>query len=180
MVTARLQKFYEEEGIAILRKKFSYENIMQVPKIQKIVVSVGSKDAVTDNKAISRVNDELMLITGQKPVVCRAKKSIAGFKLREGMPIGVKVTLRGVMMYEFIDKLVNIALPRVKDFRGLSPKFDGSGNYSFGIKEQLIFPEIKYDDVDKVRGMNFTFVTSANTAEEVKELLTIFDFPFND
>ena len=159
--------------------KFNYKSIMQVPKIEKIVINMGVGDAVQNSKALDNAVEELTQIAGQKPVVTRAKKSIAGFRLREGMPIGAKVTLRGEQMYEFFDKLVSVSLPRVRDFRGISKKsFDGRGNYTLGIKEQLIFPEIDYDKVSKVRGMDIVIVTTANTDEEARELLTQFGMPF--
>ena len=178
---ARLKEKYVNETVAKLKEKFSYENIMQVPKLEKIVINMGLGEAIQNPKAIDAAVGDLSLITGQKPVVTRAKKSIAGFKLREGMPIGVKVTLRGERMFEFADKLFNIALPRVRDFRGVSGKaFDGRGNYTLGIREQLMFPEIEYDKVDKVRGMDIVFVTSAKTDEEAKELLAQLGMPFRD
>jgi len=178
---ARLKEKYVNETVAKLKEKFSYKNIMQVPKLEKIVINMGLGEAIQNPKAIDAAVGDLSLITGQKPVVTRAKKSIAGFKLREGMPIGVKVTLRGERMFEFADKLFNIALPRVRDFRGVSGKaFDGRGNYTLGIREQLMFPEIEYDKVDKVRGMDIVFVTSARTDEEAKELLAQLGMPFRD
>ncbi|MBU7007451.1 50S ribosomal protein L5 [Phosphitispora fastidiosa] len=178
---ARLKEKYVNETVAKLKEKFSYENIMQVPKLEKVVINMGLGEAIQNPKAIDAAVGDLSLITGQKPVVTRAKKSIAGFKLREGMPIGVKVTLRGQRMFEFTDKLFNIALPRVRDFRGVSGKaFDGRGNYTLGIREQLMFPEIEYDKVDKVRGMDIVFVTSAKTDEEAKELLAQLGMPFRD
>lgn len=176
---SRLYDVYEKQVVDQLVKKFSYKNRLEVPKITKIVVSMGVKDAVVDSKAIDKAFEELFLITGQKPVVTKAKKAIAAFKLREGMPIGLKVTLRKSMMYDFLDRFVNIALPRVKDFRGLSAKkFDGNGNYAVGLKEHIVFPEINYDKIDKVRGMNIVFVTTAKTNEEAVELLKLFNFPF--
>jgi large subunit ribosomal protein L5 len=178
---SRLQEQYEKELSPKLAKQLGYENRFQVPKLLKIVVSMGVKEGVVDSKAVDKAVEELMLITGQKPVVTKAKKAIAAFKLREGLPIGCKVTLRKSMMYDFMDRFVNIALPRVKDFRGLSPKkFDGKGNYAVGIKEHLIFPEINYDKVDKIRGMNIVFVTTAKTNEEALELLKLFNFPFTN
>ena len=160
-------------------EKFNYSSKMQAPKIEKIVLNIGVGDAVSNSKLLDDAVNELTLITGQKPVVTRAKKSIAGFKLREGQAIGCKVTLRGERMYEFADRLINLALPRVRDFRGVNQNsFDGRGNYALGIKEQLIFPEIEYDKVDKVRGMDIIFVTTANTDEEARELLTLFGMPF--
>ncbi len=178
---ARLKEKYVNEIVSKLREKFSYKNIMQVPRLEKIVINMGLGEAIQNAKAIDAAVGDLSTISGQRPVVTRAKKSIAGFKLRAGMPIGVKVTLRGDRMYEFADKLFNIALPRVRDFRGVSGKsFDGRGNYTLGIKEQLIFPEIEYDKVDKVRGMDIVFVTSARTDEEAKELLAQLGMPFRD
>lgn len=176
---ARLQKLYEDSIRADLQKKFSYRNPMQVPKLEKIVINMGVGEAVADSKAVNAAAEELSLIAGQKAVITRAKQSIAGFKIREGMPIGCKVTLRRRRMYEFLDRLVNIALPRVRDFRGISPKsFDGCGNYSLGIKEQIIFPEINYDKVGMVRGLDITFVTTASNDQESKELLSAFNMPF--
>ena len=176
---ARLKDYYKQEVAPALMKKFSYESVMQIPKLDKIVINVGAGEAKENAKAIDAVMSDLSQITGQKPQVCRAKKSVANFKLREGMPIGVKVTLRGERMYEFLDRLFNIALPRVRDFRGINPNsFDGRGNYNMGVKEQLIFPEIDYDKIDKVRGMDICFVTTAKTDEESKELLTLMGAPF--
>lgn len=178
---ARLKEKYVNEIIGKLKDKFSYKNIMQVPKLEKIVINIGLGEAIQNAKAIDAAVGDLAVITGQRPVVTRARKSIAGFKLRAGMPIGCKVTLRGDRMYEFADKLLNIALPRVRDFRGVSGKaFDGRGNYTLGIKEQLIFPEIEYDRIDKIRGMDIVFVTSAKTDEEAKELLAQLGMPFRD
>ncbi|MCU9615217.1 50S ribosomal protein L5 [Caldibacillus lycopersici] len=176
---SRLKEKFDKEITPSLMSKFNYKSIMQVPKIEKIVINMGVGDAVQNSKALDSAVEELTLITGQKPVVTRAKKSIAGFRLREGMPIGAKVTLRGERMYEFLDKLVSVSLPRVRDFRGISKNaFDGRGNYTLGIKEQLIFPEIDYDKVTKVRGMDIVIVTTANTDEESRELLTQFGMPF--
>ena len=176
---ARLKDYYKQEVAPALMKKFSYESVMQIPKLDKIVINVGAGEAKENAKAIDAVMSDLSQITGQKPQVCRAKKSVANFKLREGMPIGVKVTLRGERMYDFLDRLFNIALPRVRDFRGINPNsFDGRGNYNMGVKEQLIFPEIDYDKIDKVRGMDICFVTTAKTDEESKELLTLMGAPF--
>ena len=159
--------------------KFGYKSVMQIPKLDKIVINVGAGEAKDNAKVIDSISGDLAKITGQKPIVCRAKKSVANFKLREGMPIGVKVTLRGEKMWEFMDRLFNVALPRVRDFRGINPNsFDGRGNYSIGIKEQLIFPEIEYDKIDKVRGMDVCFVTTANTDEEGRELLKLMGAPF--
>ena len=176
---ARLKETYLNEIVDAMMKKFEYKNIMQVPKLDKIVINMGVGEAVGNSKALESAVADLTAISGQKPVITKAKKSIAAFKLRQGMPIGAKVTLRGDRMYYFLDKLMNIALPRVRDFRGVNPNaFDGRGNYALGIKEQLIFPEIEYDKVDKVRGMDIIFVTTANTDEEARELLTLFNMPF--
>lgn len=176
---ARLKDKYLNEVVPGLQEKFNYKNVMAIPKLDKIVVNIGLGEAVQNPKALDAAVSDLTLITGQKPVVTKAKKSIAGFKLREGMPIGVKVTLRGERMYEFADRLLNVALPRVRDFRGVSPKsFDGRGNYSLGIKEQLIFPEIEYDKIDKVRGLEVVFATTAKTDEEGRELLKLLGMPF--
>lgn len=176
---SRLKEKFVKEVTPALMSKFNYKSVMEVPKLNKIVVNMGIGDAVANAKALDNAVEELATITGQKPVVTRAKKSIAGFRLREGMPIGAKVTLRGERMYEFLDKLVSVSLPRVRDFRGISKKaFDGRGNYTLGIKEQLIFPEIDYDKVSKVRGMDIVIVTTANTDEESRELLTQFGMPF--
>ncbi|WLD93539.1 50S ribosomal protein L5 [Alkalihalobacillus sp. AL-G] len=175
----RLQERYKSEIVPSLVEKFSYKSVMQVPKIEKIVVNMGVGDAVSNAKVLDTAVEELTEISGQKPVITKAKKSIAGFKLREGMPIGAKVTLRGERMYEFLDKLISVSLPRVRDFRGVSKKsFDGRGNYTLGVKEQLIFPEIDYDKVNKVRGMDIVIVTTANTDEEARELLTQVGMPF--
>ena len=175
----RLKEKFNNEITPALMSKFNYKSIMEVPKLEKIVINMGVGDAVANAKALDVAVEELATITGQKPVVTRAKKSIAGFRLREGMPIGAKVTLRGERMYEFIDKLISVSLPRVRDFRGISKKsFDGRGNYTLGVKEQLIFPEIDYDKVNKVRGMDIVIVTTANTDEEARELLTAFGMPF--
>ncbi len=176
---ARLKDKYLNEVVPGLQEKFNYKNVMAIPKLDKIVVNIGLGEAVQNPKALDAAVSDLTLITGQKPVVTKAKKSIAGFKVREGMPIGVKVTLRGERMYEFADRLLNVALPRVRDFRGVSPKsFDGRGNYSLGIKEQLIFPEIEYDKIDKVRGLEVVFATTAKTDEEGRELLKLLGMPF--
>lgn len=176
---ARLKEFYKSDVVPALMKKFQYKNVMQVPKIDKVVINVGAGEARDNAKVIDAIMNDLSIITGQKPIVCRARKSVANFKLREGMPIGVKVTLRGEKMYEFIDRFFNVALPRVRDFRGINGNaFDGRGNYAVGVKEQLIFPEIEYDKIDKVRGMDICFVTTANTDEESKELLTLMGAPF--
>ena len=177
---ARLKDLYVKEAAPALMKKFSYKSVMQIPKLEKIVINVGAGEAKENSKAIDAISGDLAAITGQKPVVCRAKKSVANFKLREGMPNGVKVTLRGDKMYEFVDRLFNVALPRVRDFRGINPNsFDGRGNYNMGLKEQLIFPEIDYDKIDKVRGMDICFVTTAKTDEEARELLTLMGAPFS-
>ncbi|GAF14857.1 LSU ribosomal protein L5p [Bacillus sp. JCM 19046] len=175
----RLKEKYQSEIVSSLTEKFNYSSSMAVPKIEKIVVNMGVGEAVQNAKVLDKAVEELQSITGQKPVVTKAKKSIAGFKLREGMPIGAKVTLRGERMYDFLDKLVSVSLPRVRDFRGVSKKaFDGRGNYTLGVKEQLIFPEIDYDKVDKVRGMDIVIVTTAQTDEEARELLTQVGMPF--
>lgn len=175
----RLKEKYLNEVVPAMMKKFNYKSVMQVPKVEKIVVNMGVGDAVQNPKALDDAVNELTLITGQKPVVTRAKKSIAGFRLREGMPIGCKVTLRGNRMYDFLDKLVSVSLPRVRDFRGVSKNsFDGRGNYTLGIREQLIFPEIDYDQVNKVRGMDIVIVTTAKTDEESRELLSLLGMPF--
>lgn len=175
----RLKERYENEIVKSLMTKFNYSSVMQVPTMEKIVINIGVGDAVSNSKLLDEAVEELTLISGQKPVITRAKKSIAGFKLREGMPIGCKVTLRGERMYEFLDKLISISLPRVRDFRGV-PKnsFDGRGNYTLGVKEQLIFPEINFDKVNKIRGMDIVFVTTAKTDEEGHELLAQLGMPF--
>ena len=176
---SRLKEQYQNEIVDALTKKFGYKNIMEVPKLDKVVINMGVGEAKDNAKLLDSAIADLEKITGQKAVVCRARKSVANFKLREGMAIGCNVTLRGEKMYEFVDRLVNLALPRVRDFRGVNPNaFDGRGNYALGIKEQLIFPEIEYDKVDKVRGMDIIFVTTANTDEEARELLTQFNMPF--
>ncbi|HUS89167.1 MAG TPA: 50S ribosomal protein L5 [Desulfosporosinus sp.] len=178
---ARLKDRYQNEIAPALQQKFAYTNVMQIPKVDKIVINMGVGEAVQNSKAIDSAVADLMKLSGQKPVVTRAKKSIAAFKLREGMPIGCKVTLRGQRMYEFMDRLLNVALPRVRDFRGVSAKaFDGRGNYTLGIKEQLIFPEMEYDKIDKLRGMDVVFVTTARTDEEARELLRGFGMPYRD
>ena len=177
---ARLKEFYDSEIVAKRKEKFGYTNPMQVPKLDKIVVNMGVGEAKENVKVLESAVRDMEIITGQKAVITKSKKSIANFKIREGMPIGCKVTLRGEKMYEFADRLINLALPRVRDFRGVNPNgFDGRGNYSMGIKEQLIFPEIEYDKVDKVRGMDICFVTTANTDEEARYLLTLFNMPFS-
>ena len=178
-MAARLKEMYVKEVAPALMKKFEYKSVMQIPKLDKIVINVGCGEAIANSKVIDAVVSDLKQITGQTPVVCKAKKSVANFKLREGMVIGAKVTLRGDRMYEFLDRLFNLALPRVRDFRGINPNsFDGRGNYSMGIKEQLIFPEIEYDKIDKVRGMDICFVTTANSDEEARELLALMGAPF--
>ena len=178
-MAARLKEAYKSEIAPALMKKFEYKSVMQIPKLDKIVINVGCGEARENSKVVDAIVNDLSIITGQKPVICRAKKSVANFKLREGMPIGVKVTLRGDKMYEFLDRFFNLALPRVRDFRGINPNsFDGRGNYAMGIKEQLIFPEIDYDKIDKVRGMDIIMVTTANTDEEARELLTLLGAPF--
>ncbi len=176
---ARLKEFYKQEVAPKLMNKFSYKNVMQIPKLEKIVINVGAGEARDNSKVIDAIIRDLSLITGQKPVVCTAKKSVANFKVREGMKIGVKVTLRGEKMYEFVDRFFNLALPRVRDFRGINPNaFDGRGNYNMGVKEQLIFPEIEYDKIDKIRGMDICFVTTAQKDEEARELLSLMGAPF--
>ncbi len=175
----RLQETYKNEIVPAMITKFGYKNVMQVPKLDKIVINMGVGEAKENAKILEAAIKDLEIISGQKVVITKAKKSIANFKLREGMPIGCKVTLRGTRMYEFADRLINLALPRVRDFRGVNPNaFDGRGNFAVGIKEQLIFPEIEYDKVDKVRGMDVVFVTTAKTDEEARELLTQFNMPF--
>ncbi|MCL1925285.1 MAG: 50S ribosomal protein L5 [Defluviitaleaceae bacterium] len=175
----RLLEFYNNEVVEAMMKKFSYKNKLEVPKIDKIVINMGLGEAKDNAKVIESATKELGIIAGQKPVVTRAKKSVAAFKIREGMPIGCKVTLRADKMYSFADRLISVALPRVRDFRGISAEsFDGRGNYTLGIKEQLIFPEIKYDQIDKIRGMDVVFVTTAKTDEEARELLSLFGMPF--
>lgn len=177
---SRMKEKYSDEVAKGLMEKFGYKNIMEIPKIEKVVLNMGVGEAVSNPKVLDVAINDMTIIAGQKPVVTRAKKSIAAFKIREGMPIGAKVTLRGKRMYEFLDKLLNIALPRVRDFRGVSPKsFDGRGNYTMGIKEQLIFPEIEYEKVDKVRGMDIIIVTTAKTDEEARELLKLMGMPFS-
>lgn len=176
---SRLKDTYNNEIVDALMKKFGYKNIMQVPKLDKIVINMGVGEAKDNAKVLDAAVKDLETISGQKAVLTRAKKSVANFKIREGLAIGCKVTLRGEKMYEFLDRLVNLSLPRVRDFRGVNPNsFDGRGNYALGIKEQIIFPEIEYDKVDRVRGMDIIFVTTANTDEEARELLTLFNMPF--
>jgi large subunit ribosomal protein L5 len=175
----RSKKLYDETIVKAMTEKFGYKNHMQVPRIEKIVLNMGVGEATQDKKKVTTAAEEMELIAGQKPVITKAKKSIATFKLREGMPIGAKVTMRRERMYEFLDRLVTIAMPRIRDFRGLNPKsFDGRGNYAFGLKEQIIFPEISYDRIDKVRGMDVIITTTANTDDEARELLRLFGFPF--
>ena len=177
----RLQEKYNKEITKNLKDKFKYKNNLEIPKLEKVVINMGVGEAVKDSKKIEAAANELASITGQRPIITKSKKANASFKLREGMPIGVKVTLRKNKMYEFVDRFVNIALPRVRDFRGVNPKsFDGNGNYALGLKEQYVFPEIEYDNVDSARGMDIIFVTSAKSDEEARELLIGFDFPFNE
>jgi large subunit ribosomal protein L5 len=178
-MASRLKDKYLNEVVPGLQEQFKYTNVMAIPKLDKVVINIGLGEVTQNPKALDAAINDLTLITGQKPVVTKAKKSIAGFKLREGMPVGVKVTLRGDRMYEFVDRLVSVALPRVRDFRGVSPKsFDGRGNYSLGLKEQLIFPEIQYDKIDKIRGMEIVFATTAKTDEEGRALLKLLGMPF--
>ena len=175
----RLQEKYQGEVTKAMAEKFGYKNVMQIPKIEKIIINMGVGEAVANPKALDAAVSDLTIIAGQKPILTRAKKSLAAWKLREGMPIGCKVTLRGTRMYQFLDKFMNVALPRVRDFRGLSDKaFDGRGNYAVGLKEQLIFPEIEYDKIDKIRGMNIVIVTTAEKDEEARELLKLMGMPF--
>ncbi len=175
----RLKKHFEEKVKPALSEQFNYSNPMMMPRLEKIVLNVGVGKAVQDSKKVKAAAEELSRIAGQKPVVTRAKKSIAGFKVRDGMPLGCKVTLRGTRMYEFLDRLITIALPRVRDFRGVSPRaFDGQGNYNMGLKEQIVFPEIEYDQIDEIRGMNITICTTAKSDEEAHALLKAFDMPF--
>ena len=177
---ARLKEAYVSEVAPALMKKFGYKSVMQIPKLDKIVINVGCGEARDNSKILDAVVSDISQITGQRPVLCKAKKSVANFKLREGMTVGVKVTLRGERMYEFLDRFFNLALPRVRDFRGINPNsFDGRGNYSVGVKEQLIFPEIEYDKIDAVRGMDITMITTAKTDEEARELLTLLGAPFS-
>jgi len=178
---SRLRKMYKEEVRLALQKQFAYKNIMQVPKLEKVVLNMGLGEAIQNIKILDSASEEMTLIAGQKPVITRAKKSIASFKLRENMPIGCRVTLRQDRMYDFLDKLMNMALPRVRDFRGVSPKsFDGRGNHTLGIKEHLIFPEINYDKIDKIKGLNITLVTTARTDEEGRTLLRLLGMPFRN
>ena len=177
---SRLHEAYLNEIAPAMQKKFNYKNVMEIPKVAKIVVNMGVGEAKDNAKLLESAANDMQIITGQKPVITKAKKSIANFKIRDGMNIGCKVTLRGEKMYEFMDRLINLALPRVRDFRGVNPNaFDGRGNYALGIKEQLIFPEIEYDKIDKVRGMDIIFVTTAKTDEEARELLALFNMPFS-
>ena len=177
--TPRLKTVYDEKIAKAMTEKFGYKNVMEVPKIEKIVINMGVGEATQDKKKVTTAAEEMELIAGQKPVITKAKKSIAQFKLREGMPIGAKVTLRRERMYEFLDRLITIAMPRIRDFRGLNPKsFDGRGNYAMGLKEQIIFPEISYDKIEKVRGMDIIVTTTAKTDDEARELLRLFGFPF--
>ncbi|AYF45884.1 MULTISPECIES: 50S ribosomal protein L5 [Halobacteriovorax] len=177
---SRFRKLYNDEIKNKMTEKFGYKNVNQIPKLEKIVVNCCTRDAVTNSKVVQSIVKDLGTITGQKPVVAKARKSVAGFKVREGMPLGANVTLRGERMYEFLDRLVNITLPRVRDFRGVSSKgFDGQGNYTLGLKEQIIFPEISYDQIDKVRGLGISIVTTAGNNEEGRELLNLFGMPFN-
>lgn len=177
---SRLREKYQSEAVPALMREFEYKNPMQVPRLEKVVVNVGVGEAIQNAKALDAATRDISAITGQRPVITRAKKSIAAFKVRTGMPIGTTVTLRGQRMYEFLDKLFNIALPRVRDFRGVSPKaFDGRGNYTLGLREQLVFPEIEYDKIDKLRGMEITIVTTARTDEEARRLLELLGMPFS-
>lgn len=176
---SRLGELYSNDIKNKMQTKFGYKNVHQIPKLEKIVVNCCTKDAVTNSKVVTSIVEDLAAITGQKPVIAKAKKSVAGFKLRQGMPLGASVTLRGEKMYEFLDRLINITLPRVRDFRGVSSKgFDGRGNYTLGLKEQIIFPEISYDQIDKVRGLGISIVTTASNNEEGRELLNLFGMPF--
>lgn len=179
-MASRLKESYKSDVVPALMEKFKYKSIMQVPKIEKVILNMGIGDAREDKKALENASGEMMIIAGQRPVITKAKKSVSNFKIREGMPVGCKVTLRGEKMYYFLDKFMNVALPRVRDFRGVSNKsFDGRGNYALGIKEQLIFPEIDYDKVDKIRGMDIIITTTAKTDEEAKELLKLMGMPFS-
>jgi large subunit ribosomal protein L5 len=180
-MAARLKQFYREKVVKNLMDKFNYRTIMQVPRITKITLNMGVGEAVTDKKVIQHAEADMALISGQKPIVTLARNSIAGFKIREGWPIGCKVTLRGEMMYQFLDRLINIVIPRIRDFRGMSAKaFDGTGNYTLGIREQIVFPEIDYDKIDKIRGLNITITMTAKTDAEARALLASFQFPFKD
>ena len=176
---SRLKDIYKKEAVPALVKKYNYKNVHQIPKIEKVVVNCVTKDAVSNSKVVDSIVNDLAAITGQKPVIARAKTSIASFKVRQGMPLGASVTLRGEKMYEFLDRLISISLPRVRDFRGVSPKgFDGKGNYTLGLKEQIIFPEINYDKIDRIRGLGISIVTTAQTNDEGRELLTLIGMPF--
>ncbi|QOL26109.1 50S ribosomal protein L5 [Thalassotalea sp. LPB0316] len=176
---AKLHDFYKDTVVAELQKKFEYKSVMQVPRIEKITLNMGVGEAITDKKVLEHATNDLTAISGQKPMITKARKSVAGFKIREGYPIGAKVTLRGERMWEFLERLISISVPRIRDFRGLNPKsFDGRGNYSMGVREQIIFPEIDYDKVDKIRGLDITITTTAKTNEEGHALLTAFNFPF--
>ena len=176
---AKLHDFYKDTVVADLQKKFEYKSVMQVPRIEKITLNMGVGEAISDKKVLENATNDLTAISGQKPVVTKARKSVAGFKIREGYPIGAKVTLRGERMWEFLERLISISVPRIRDFRGLNPKsFDGRGNYSMGVREQIIFPEIDYDKIDKIRGLDITITTTAQSNEEGHALLTAFNFPF--
>ena len=176
---AKLHDFYKDTVVSDLQKQFGYKSVMQVPRIEKITLNMGVGEAITDKKVLEHATNDLTAISGQKPLITKARKSVAGFKIREGYPIGAKVTLRGERMWEFLERLVSISIPRIRDFRGLNPKsFDGRGNYSMGVREQIIFPEIDYDKVDKIRGLDITITTSARSDEEGRALLTAFNFPF--
>jgi large subunit ribosomal protein L5 len=176
---AKLHDFYKDTVVAELQKKFGYKSVMQVPRIEKITLNMGVGEAIADKKVLENATNDLAAISGQKPLVTKARKSVAGFKIREGYPIGAKVTLRGERMWEFLERLISISVPRIRDFRGLNPKaFDGRGNYSMGVREQIIFPEIDYDKIDKIRGMDITITTTAQSNEEGHALLTAFNFPF--
>ena len=178
---ARLQEFYKQDVVPKLKEQFGYSNVMQVPRITKITLNMGVGEAVANKKVMDSATDDLTRISGQKPVVTKARKSVANFKIRAGWPIGTKVTLRRERMYEFLDRLISVAIPRIRDFRGLSPRsFDGRGNYSFGLREQIVFPEIDYDKVDAIRGLDVVITTSAETVEEAKALLTAFNFPIRN
>lgn len=178
---ARLKEFYKDEVVAKLQEEFSYDNPMRIPRIEKITLNMGIGEAVNDKKIVQNATSDMTKIAGQRPVVCLSKKSVAGFKIRDGWPVGCKVTLRSERMYEFLDRLIAIAIPRIRDFRGISPKsFDGRGNFSMGVKEQIIFPEIDYDKIDALRGMDITITTSARTDDEARALLKAFSFPFKN
>lgn len=181
MAQPRLKEQYEGQIVPKMKERFGYQNVMQMPKLEKIVINIGVGEAVSDSKKVQAAADDLARITGQKPVITKARKSVATFKLREGMPVGAKVTLRASRMYEFLDRLITIALPRVRDFRGVNPNsFDGNGNYAMGLKEQIVFPEINYDQVDEVRGMDIIICTTARTDDEARELLAGFNMPFRN